>query len=100
MAVPHHSNMKALSQARIDVFCDVCQVLIQDLDNFITDDTTEEDILGFLENICVPLGIIGLEDICRNFIEEYGPQIIDQLVNENLSPSLLCGPQGLGICDA
>ena len=34
-----------------DVFCDVCVVIIQDLDDFITSDTTEEEIIQFIENV-------------------------------------------------
>ena len=34
-----------------DIFCDVCVVIIQDLDDFITSDTTEEDIIQFVENV-------------------------------------------------
>ena len=48
--------------------------------------------------ICVPLGWIWdpLEQFCRSLIEENLPQIIDDLVNQNLNPTEVC--TNIGIC--
>merc|ERR1711976_104911 len=78
--------------------CDLCTWLVTSLDDFITDSTTESEILQFLEGICSPLDSIinGLTQACVDLIEQYGPQIIEDIVQNNLSPSIICN--GIGLC--
>eukprot|EP00095_Tigriopus_kingsejongensis_P005602 maker-scaffold541_size141817-snap-gene-0.25 protein:Tk05602 transcript:maker-scaffold541_size141817-snap-gene-0.25-mRNA-1 annotation:"expressed hypothetical protein" len=82
---------------KIDVFCDVCLLLIYELDTFLTEDSTTQEITDFLSGVCTILG--PLEGICNKFMETYIPQIIDLLVEQNLAPQDLCGSSGLNICE-
>merc|ERR1711955_22319 len=41
-----------------ELLCSICVDLVTDLDNFITDDKTEQQIVEFVEQICHALGAI------------------------------------------
>merc|ERR1712212_485859 len=78
--------------------CSICLDIITDLDNFITSDTTEDQIVAFAKEICHTLGsLLGatLEAQCNALMEAQLPGIIDQIVNDNLNPQQICGSIGL-----
>ena len=77
-------------------------------DNFITSDTTEEEILAFFNQICevnstlisriiakdkfkaVDQLLPGLGATCTGFLNNNGAGIIESIVNENLNPEEIC----------
>ena len=76
-------------------------------DNFITSDTTEEEILAFFNQICevssayfpsnycfkfkaVDQLLPGLGATCTGFLNNNGAGIIESIVNENLNPDEIC----------
>merc|ERR1711934_1097126 len=66
--------------------CDICMDVIGDLDNFLTDDTTQEEILNFVKELCHLLGqLLGenFENQCNAMFDENLPAIIDAIVNDN-----------------
>merc|ERR1712106_667656 len=69
-----------------------CVDIITDLDEFLTSDTTEEEILNFVKEICHALGslIPGFKATCNFLIESQLPAIIDGLVADNLDPTEVC----------
>merc|ERR1712002_1256546 len=75
-----------------DLVCDICIDIITDLDEWITSDSTEGEIIHFVESLCSALGLIlpALEDICISIIEGQLPAIIDGLVEDNLNPQEVC----------
>jgi len=84
----------AAPKATNELTCTICVDVITDLDNFITDATTEDQIVAFFKEICHTLGsIMGsptLEAECNAMFENNLPQIIDDLVNQNLDPMTIC----------
>merc|ERR1712107_963338 len=63
------------------------------LDNFITSDTTEDQIVQFAKELCHALGSLlgaSLEEQCNALMESQLPVIIDGLVNDNLNPQQVC----------
>merc|ERR1711890_30490 len=69
--------------------CDICMDVITDLDNFLTDDTTQEEILSFVKELCHLLGrILGdnFESQCNAMFDENLPAI----VNDNMNPTEIC----------
>lgn len=46
-------NLIKFYQARIDVICDVCVVIVEDLDEYINQDTTQQEIIDFAKNVSV-----------------------------------------------
>merc|ERR1711915_701444 len=72
--------------------CDLCVDIITDIDEFLTSDTTEQQIVDFVKDICHALGqlIAGFEATCNFLIESQLPAIIDGLVADNLNPTQVC----------
>merc|ERR1712004_939895 len=75
-----------------DLLCDICIDIITDLDQWLTSDTTEDQIVEWIEQVCDLLSSLVPEAICKSQI----PAIIDGLVNDNLNPQELCG--SIGAC--
>ena len=48
MAVPHY---RRLSQPRNDLTCSVCKQIVTEFDNWITSETTEAEIVEFVEQV-------------------------------------------------
>merc|ERR1712058_218380 len=86
------SCSKVRTQERRDLLCDVCMDIVTDIDEWITSDSTMDEIFQFVEGICSSLGWIGedIEAICRQLIEQNLPDIIDGLVEGDLSPTEVC----------
>merc|ERR1712130_211343 len=61
-----------------------------------TSDTTEDQIVEWIEQVCELLSAIVPEAICKSLIESRIPAIIDGLVNDNLNPQELCS--SIGAC--
>merc|ERR1712002_918164 len=66
--------------------CDICMDVIKDLDNFLTDDTTQEEVLNFVKELCHLLGE-NFENQCNAMFDENLPAIIDAIVNDNMNPT-------------
>merc|ERR1712228_466699 len=79
-----------------DLLCDICIDVITDLDQWLTSDSTEDQIVEWIEQVCDFLSAIVPEAICKSLIESQIPAIIDGLVNDNLNPQELCS--SLGAC--
>merc|ERR1711915_998037 len=69
------------------------------IDEFLTSETTENEIVAFVEQLCSALGQIidGFEATCKFLVESQLPAIIEGLVNDNLKPDQICTDL-LGAC--
>ena len=89
----------AVPKSRNELTCSICIDIITDLDNFITSDTTEDQIVQFFKELCHTLGgLLGasIEEQCNALMETQLPAIIDGLVNDNLNPQQVC--DSIGMC--
>eukprot|EP00091_Calanus_sinicus_P019195 TRINITY_DN470_c0_g1_i12.p1 TRINITY_DN470_c0_g1~~TRINITY_DN470_c0_g1_i12.p1 ORF type:complete len:106 (-),score=46.95 TRINITY_DN470_c0_g1_i12:107-424(-) len=82
----------AIPQPRNELTCDICMDIMTDLDNFITSDTTEGEIIDFVKQICAALGAIidGFEATCNLLVGTQLPAIIEGFVNDNMDPTTVC----------
>merc|ERR1719466_184833 len=80
---------------RNDLTCQICVDIITDLDNWLTSDKTEAEIVEYAKEICHALGqlIAGLEATCNFLMESQLPGIIDNLVHSKLD---VCTTGALG----
>merc|ERR1719320_2020570 len=87
------------AQPRNQLTCDICTDIMTDLDNFITSDTTEQEIIDFVKEICHALGQIipGFEATCNLLVTSQLPAIIEGFVNDNMNPTQVCTDL-LGAC--
>merc|ERR1712059_123300 len=81
-----------------ELLCNVCVDVVTDLDEWITDDKTEQEIVEFVEQLCTALGSIlpDLEATCIALIESQLPAIIDSLINDYVDPQEVCN--SIGAC--
>jgi len=82
----------AMPEPRNELTCDICVDVMTDLDEFITSDTTEEEIVNFVKQLCHGLGQIipDFEATCNFIIESQLPAIIDAFVHDNMDPNQVC----------
>ncbi|KAL0223104.1 hypothetical protein P9112_002494 [Eukaryota sp. TZLM1-RC] len=78
---PVSNNMNSIQ-------CSVCTWIIGTIEAKISDETTEEQIIEFVEQVCnfVPQS---MKVICRTMIEEYGHKIIEMMV-DRFPPNVVC----------
>merc|ERR1712203_1195185 len=87
------ASSQAVPKSRNELTCSICIDIITDLDNFITSDTTEDQIVQFFNELCHTLGSLlgaSIEQQCNALMESQLPAIIDGLVNDNLNPQQVC----------
>merc|ERR1739845_268660 len=93
------ASSQAVPKSRNELTCSICIDIITDLDNFITSDTTEDQIVQFFKELCHTLGSLlgaSIEEQCNALMESQLPAIIDGLVNDNLNPQQVCN--SIGMC--
>merc|ERR1711899_39503 len=84
-----------------DLTCDICVDVMTDIDDFITSDTTEQQLVDFIKQLCAGLGAIipNLEATCNFIIQSQIPALIDAFVHDNLDPIQVC-TDVFGACEA
>merc|ERR1712080_386058 len=87
-----HSPVQEAGPAQEPNHLKLCTDIITDLDDFITSDTTEAEIVAFVEQLCSAIGALipGLEATCNAFVEANLPSIIDGIAEQNLDPTTIC----------
>jgi len=74
--------------------CQVCRLVIEDLDQVLAENSTAKDIENALEQICKGLPS-ALTETCDEVVDEYTEQIID-LADNILQPEYVC--KHIGLC--
>merc|ERR1711936_704941 len=73
--------------------CDICTLVVAEIDKLIVADQTMDELVQLVEQLCS--GIDGLFPgagaTCNALVETYLPQIVEGLVNNQLSPASVCG---------
>ena len=80
-------------QERSEV-CQVCTLVLTVAQTYLEQNTTEEEVIGFIENqLCSKLG--ALSETCKSYVEAYGKVVIYELA-QKINPSIVC--QHIGLC--
>merc|ERR1712168_628606 len=81
-----------------ELLCTVCVDVVADLAEWVTSDTTEQEIVDFVEQLCTALGSLlpDLEATCVALIESQLPAIIDGIINDYVNPQEVCN--NIGVC--
>lgn len=77
--------------------CVMCEFVMTQVDNFLEDNTTKNEIIEVVDFVCAHLPKTLMTD-CISFVELYGEAIIDILVDQEMDPKLVC--QTLQLCKA
>ena len=80
--------------------CDICTFIVTEIDKLLVDDSNIDAIIVEVEKLCSSIdGVFpGAGASCNALVETYLPQIIEGLVNNQLSPASVCG--ALTLCPA
>jgi saposin len=86
LCTPSRKSPKAASSPLI---CNGCKHLVAVASNFITKNTTEQEIVRIVEKACefFPEQYKGL---CKIVVEQYGPAIISKLAQQYFDPDQVC----------
>ncbi|XP_076824289.1 uncharacterized protein LOC143470198 isoform X14 [Clavelina lepadiformis] len=76
--------------------CELCKLVIKELDNYLDENSTEEEIVKAVEKVCTILPS-QYQSECDSLIEQYGEQIVSMLPGL-LDPVKVCAT--LGLCSA
>ncbi|XP_077973904.1 uncharacterized protein LOC120347581 isoform X1 [Styela clava] len=79
---PIEENLKS------DTGCELCEVVVKQLDSYLTEDATQAKFIEVFEKVCADLPESDRAQ-CKNFVETYTPTLLDLLVQE-LAPNEIC----------
>merc|ERR1711941_252557 len=73
--------------------CDICTFVVTEVDKILVQAETEQQFIDAVEVLCAQLDSVfaGATAACNALVETYLPQIIEGLVNNQLSPANVCG---------
>ena len=84
----------ALPKNKNALTCDICMDVLTDIDEFLTDETTVDQIIAMFKELCWEMGsLLGSQEItdqCNAMFEDNLPAIIDAFINNNLNPTEVC----------
>jgi len=75
------------------IYCTVCKLVITEAEKFISQNSTEKEIITALEKACASLPK-SYAPICVAFVDQYGPEVIQLLLNK-FPPNQICAQIGL-----
>ncbi|XP_059489163.1 prosaposin [Neocloeon triangulifer] len=87
--------VKAVSNAKDDNRCVICEFVMTQLDDMLKNNATEDDIKNAVHTVCnyLPKSV---STKCNEFVNEYADLVI-QLLVQSLDPKQVC--QELGLCN-
>merc|ERR1711944_154128 len=87
-AMSYKQAMRAKS-----IGCDICTLIVTEIDKILVAAETEQQAIEAVEQLCALLDNVfpGATAACNSLVETYLPQIIEGLVNNQLSPANVCG---------
>ncbi|XP_076831086.1 prosaposin [Brachyhypopomus gauderio] len=95
-AVPHcQQNVWSQPQMK-SVPCDLCKEVMIVVDQLLKDNSTETELLGYLEKTCQLIPDESLASECKEMVDNYYPVLMGIIKGELEDPGVLCG--ALGLC--
>ncbi|XP_066536220.1 prosaposin [Hoplias malabaricus] len=92
-----HCQQNVWNQPQMkSVPCDLCKEVLVVVDQLLKDNSTEAEILGYMEKACQ---LIPEEDVsaqCKEIVDNYYPVLMDIIKGELENPGVVCG--ALGLC--
>ncbi|XP_078493268.1 uncharacterized protein LOC100176110 isoform X7 [Ciona intestinalis] len=76
------------TQVRSDVTCELCTLVMTQVDKLLSENATQTEIVAALDKVCMIIPG-DLKQQCVGFINDNGPMII-QLLLEEIAPSAVC----------
>ncbi|XP_072050756.1 uncharacterized protein [Amphiura filiformis] len=84
----------AAKKVDADENCALCEFVLKEIDQVLSQNATEEEITKVVENIC-PILPGTLQEQCKSFLDTYGPTLVTLIVQQ-LDPKKIC--TAIGLC--
>ncbi|XP_062852016.1 prosaposin [Trichomycterus rosablanca] len=92
-----HCQQNVWNQPQMkSVPCDLCKEVLVVVDQLLKDNTTETEVLSYLEKACQLIPDESLAAECKEMVDSYYPIIMGIIKGELDDPSVVCG--ALGLC--
>ncbi|XP_047668142.1 prosaposin-like isoform X6 [Tachysurus fulvidraco] len=92
-----HCQQNVWNQSHVkSVPCDLCKELVAVVDKLVKDNSTESEVLSYLEKTCQLVPDEGLASQCKEIVDNYFPVLIDIIKGELDDPDVICS--ALGLC--
>ncbi|XP_027021506.2 prosaposin isoform X3 [Tachysurus fulvidraco] len=92
-----HCQQNVWNQPHVkSVPCDLCKELVAVVDKLVKDNSTESEVLSYLEKMCQLVPDEGLASQCKEIVDNYFPVLIDIIKGELDDPDVICS--ALGLC--
>jgi len=89
----HIKPVPSVKKFENPIYCTVCKLVITEVEKFISQNSTEKEIITALEKACAQLPK-SYAPICTAFVDHYGPEVIQLLLNK-FPPNQICAQIGL-----
>ncbi|XP_056386684.1 prosaposin [Hyla sarda] len=70
--------------------CDLCKEVMTIVENFLKDNTTQSEILAYLDKACELIPDPSLSSQCKELVGEYYPIVLNIIEEELGNPSVVC----------
>uniref|UniRef100_A0A8B9H2W0 Prosaposin n=1 Tax=Astyanax mexicanus TaxID=7994 RepID=A0A8B9H2W0_ASTMX len=92
-----HCQQNVWNQPQMkSVPCDLCKEVLVVVDQLLKDNSTEAEILGYMEKTCQLIPDENLAAECKELVDNYYPILMGIIKGELEDPSVVCG--ALGLC--
>ncbi|KAI4874094.1 hypothetical protein NFI96_016336 [Prochilodus magdalenae] len=92
-----HCQQNVWNQPQMkSVPCDLCKEVLTVVEQLLKDNSTEAEILGYMEKACQLIPDQNLAEECKDIVDNYYPIVIGIVKGELEDPSVACG--ALGLC--
>ncbi|XP_061168001.1 uncharacterized protein LOC133176955 [Saccostrea echinata] len=81
-------KVEAQAKPKAGELCDLCQIVINELDSMITKNSTTQEIEQALAAVCDRLPA-QFKDACSDLVKQYAPAILD-IIGQELDPLRVC----------
>ncbi|KAJ3610029.1 hypothetical protein NHX12_022123 [Muraenolepis orangiensis] len=75
--------------------CDLCKEVLMVVEQLLKDNSTQSEILGYLEKACQLIPDQGLTAECKEMVDSYYPILIGIITGELEDPGVVCAAIGL-----
>ncbi|XP_017319186.1 prosaposin [Ictalurus punctatus] len=92
-----HCQQNVWNQPHVkSVPCDLCKEVLGVVDKLLKENSTEAEVLSYLEKTCQLIPDEGLAAQCKEVVDNYFPVLIDVIKGELDNPDVVCS--ALGLC--
>ncbi|KAM6956206.1 prosaposin [Aplochiton taeniatus] len=93
-----HCQQNVWNQPQMkSVPCDLCKEVLIVVEQLIENNSTQSEILSYLEKACQLIPDEGLTAECKEMVDSYYPILIGIITGELEDPTVVCGAMGLCI---